>query len=201
MRSTSLLLAAAPAIAFMLSGCAAPILMAANIAAACGIEAAANGMKADSAPRVVFTEPLAALPRANHFAIWPDNEVEPIVAERLSASYTVMRPEVVGALLEKAGAASDLNSVTPRDLDRGFAVVCRHLKGGIVLAAVPDGSARSTKIVGYSCPRQSIVWRQSATLTGSVTSDNEQAVIRMAADAFAGRVVAAEELARAEASN
>lgn len=209
-------LAAISAIALLsqgLSGCVAVAL--APLVAGTGLSAyklvqleSGGSVAVDFGPdgKSASPQPIAGISRV---AVWPGDAGDVRFAQKLGESgrLKVVGPATVAAA-QAAHVSADLNQLTDTERDAAFSAVCRHFGVDLVFAAKSLGTKSSenmfsldranvkssSDLMGYSCARRQIVWRDQMTLTieigaSHLPSDNELA--QVAGDAWAGRVVQA----------
>jgi hypothetical protein len=194
--------------AVALSGCASLVAIPLNIAAAGVIGSAADDYKADHAPRATFgdepVDPLPYVPQGAHVAVWPGypegDEVENAFADRIGSRFSVLTPGAVTAIIKGAHLDADLTNITNVELTPRFATVCKKTHSELLFAG--RAAARlSFDALAFDCKSQRVVWDERLSITGTVTRANQDQVTQLAGEAWAKRVLDAEQLAAARALN
>jgi len=149
------------------------------------------------------------LPVVRHVAVWPENEVQVLFAERLSKSghYDVTSPARVSVILMEEKVARNLSELTQAEQTTAFDTLCKASGVEIVFVDRSLGTfsdqnnfslSRSNvtskaELLAFSCEQQKVVWREQMALIvaagGKVPSTGE--VMQVAADAWADRVMQA----------
>lgn len=150
------------------------------------------------------------LPVVQRVAVWPDDETEVFLAEKLMAAkhFDVVTPNRVRAILTEAKITTNINGLTTREQISAFRLVCRHSGADLVLASRDAGSvtrhnglsfARPQKIsksalLAYSCARRRLIWHDEMTLVVEIGDKMPLSgdIEKVAGDAWAGRILAAE---------
>jgi hypothetical protein len=152
----------------------------------------------------------APLPLARRVAVWPNEENEKYLAEKLMAShrFDVTTPGRVRVILANASVSPNIRDLTDQEQVSAFAVVCRKARTDMVLVARDAGSvsrsnalsfsnaAKLTKsdLLVYSCGQRTVVWRDEMTLKielGDKTPSTAE-IAKVGGDAWAGRILQAE---------
>jgi hypothetical protein len=191
-----------------LCGCASLIAIPLNIAAAGVIGSAAEDYKADHAPRATFGDgPVAPLPyvrQGAHVAVWPGypegNEVENAFADKIGGRFTVMNPGAVTAVIGEARLNADLTNTTNSALIPRFSAVCKRTHSELLFAGRAAANL-SFDALAFDCKSNQVVWDERLSITGTVTRANMDQVEHLAGEAWAKRVLDAEQLAATRASN
>ncbi len=207
-----------------LSGCiaaAAPLmpLLGVGMAAASGFEtfkvvqlSSGGSVSIEFPGKDGKTIPPAPIPKASRVAVWPGDEGDVHLAERLGAAgLKVSSPATVGAALSADKLPTDLKNMTSEDQHGAFETVCRHTHAELVFASVDEGRSSNTnsfsfssanitlkaRLLVYSCLQKSVVWQDElvaiVNIGGSAPSGHEINVA--ASDAWADRVLQAMNVA------
>ncbi|MGH6988940.1 MAG: hypothetical protein ACREE3_03510 [Stellaceae bacterium] len=156
------------------------------------------------------TVPPPPLPLVRRVAVWPGNEDEVFLTERLAATkrFSVETPNRVRAILADAKITTNFNGLTAGEQYNALRLVCRRTRAGLVLAAQNAGTlTRSNalsfqrpekvtnwELLGFSCARRRVVWRDAMRLIVKLGdhTPSTTAIMKVAGDAWADRVIAAE---------
>jgi len=152
----------------------------------------------------------APLPLARRVAVWPNEDNEKYLAEKLMASnrFEVTTPSKVRVILAAAKMSPNIRDLTDREQLEAFSTVCRRAKVDLVLAARDAGSvnksnalsfsnpARLTKsdLLAYSCGQRMVVWRDEMTLKVELgdKTPSTAAIAKVGGDAWGERIIQAE---------
>jgi hypothetical protein len=154
------------------------------------------------------TSPPPPLRPAQRIAIWPDNEGEVHLAERLTAAgKQVISPATVSGILTGNKLPTAFKDMTEADVQSAITTVCRHTRAELVLASRDEGTASNTngfsfssanvtakgQLLAYSCPNGALVWQDQIVMVIEVGSNTpaKGEIMKAASDAWADRVLEA----------
>jgi hypothetical protein len=156
------------------------------------------------------------LPLVRRIAVWPHGEDEVFLTERLVATrrFRVVTPNRVHAILDHANITSNFDGLTGREQSAALRVVCRDTGAELVLAAHDAGTVNRSNVlsfkrpkritqwelVGFSCARRAVVWRDRMALVVTLGDHTPSTgkIMKVAGDAWADRVIAAESNSTSE---
>lgn len=150
------------------------------------------------------------LPPSRRVAIWPGDEHEKYLAEKLIASkrFEITTPAKVRVILANANISTNIKDLTDSEQIAAFSVVCRKTKSDLVLAARDAGSVShanglsfspanriaTSDLTAFSCGARTVVWRDELNLKieiGDKTPSTAE-IAKVGGDAWANRIIAAE---------
>ncbi len=141
-------------------------------------------------------------------AIWPDNEIEVYMAEKMQDSGvfdSVITPSRVSKIIKKLDIDNHVNNMTRQELVENFKKICAKTQADSIIAFKNMGSEinsniwsfdrgnitqKSTLIV-YSNKSKSIVYQTTMVLKSEIggKTENDQEVLRIAAEAAAEKII------------
>jgi hypothetical protein len=143
-------------------------------------------------------------------AVWPSDEGNVRFAERLRSSgrfAEVVAPAAVSEILASGKVQFDLRQLTEAEQGDAFELVCRRAKVEFVFGSVARGASSNDNgfsfsranityiadLLGYSCTRKKIVWRDQIALIVELGSSmgNTSEMLHASGDAWADRVLTA----------
>lgn len=150
------------------------------------------------------------LPPSRRVAIWPGDEHERYLAEKLQKSgrFTVETPGKVRVILANANISPYIKDLTNTEQIEAFSIVCRKTRSDLVLAARDAGSVNHSNglslspanrvttadLTAFSCARRTVVWRDQMNLKVEIgdKTPSTEAIAEVGGEAWADRIVAAE---------
>jgi hypothetical protein len=169
----------------------------------------------DKDGKEIQPQPLSPVRRV---AVWPENESQVHLAEKLMASkrFDVVTPGSVRViLLYDVKTSSDINELTEQERHDAFTTVCGKTKADMILVPRDVGSVTKSNalsfssakrvdtadLMAFSCERGTIVWRDQMTLVVEVGDKMPPVsdIMKVAGEAWADRVIGAETRSDAQA--
>ncbi len=162
------------------------------------------------APKDGAEVPPQPLPPAHRVAIWPGDEHERYLAEKLAAArrFDVATPGKVRMVLANANISTNIKDLTNDEQIAAFSIVCRKTRADLVLAARDAGSVSHTNslsfspanrvttsdLMAFSCAQRAVVWRDEMNLKveiGDKTPSTAE-IAKVGGDVWADRIIQAE---------
>ena len=197
-------------ISVVLGGCVAAIP-----AASVAVARLSPGLFKNSSIEVKFPSkenkalPPQPLAQAKKVAIWPGEQREVLLAERLqnSGKFTsVTSPATVSGILGESRTPTDLSLLTNADQATSFGMICRRTGANLVFGARQEGRTansslftfsqaitHSAELLTYSCDKHEVIWRDAmAVIVGTGGGpDTPTEMAKVSADAWAERILQA----------
>ena len=155
---------------FLTTGCAAPLLMAiqpviAGTITGGKIYSRCKSTKVSFVDEKISTDGRQTLSQINVLAIWPDNETEVFLAEKLQAEgVSVITPSKVAKVIRTQNFEQRLDNLTQSEILEVFQVVCEETKADAIIAW------KKSRVMIYSVSKKDVVWSATTKVSASINS-------------------------------